>query len=159
MPSAHWRSILAVVTDPFAREQLAAAKAAAVAARCGARLTLFNAFMVPQPSREMPDSTKEVIAAAMRERRERLERIAHRLHRPLKIRTAVQWDFPAHEAIVRYVFETRPDLVVAESHRHGRVARWILANTDWELIRSCPTPLWFVRSAALPRRPRVLVGV
>jgi universal stress protein E len=72
---------------------------------------------------------------------------------------AVEWDFPAHEAIVRQVLATKPDLVVAESHRHGRMARWLLANTDWELIRTCPVPLWFVRSDALPRKLRAMVAV
>jgi len=42
--------ILVVVTNVFAREQLAAKKAAAVAKRSGARVVLFNTFMVPQPA-------------------------------------------------------------------------------------------------------------
>ncbi|RPH54470.1 MAG: hypothetical protein EHM84_01710 [Lysobacterales bacterium] len=161
MSSVRWKSIVAVVTNPFAQEQLAAVKAAALAARCGARLTLFNAFMIPQPTPDAPmDSAGEIIAGAIRDRRKQLQRLAKRLGRgELRIRVAVKWDFPAHEAIVRHVLETKPDVVVAESHRHGRIARWILANTDWELIRSCPAPIWFVRSAQLPRRPRVLVGV
>ena len=37
--------------------------------------------------------------------------------------------------------------------------RWILSNTDWELIRSCPCPLWLVRSGALPKKPQLLVAV
>jgi universal stress protein E len=161
MSSVRWKSIVAVVTNPSAQEQLAAVKAAALAARCNARLTLFNAFMIPQPTPDAPiNSTDEIIAGAIRDRRKQLQRLAKRLRRSeLRIRVAVKWDFPAHEAIVRHVLETKPDLVVAESHRHGRVARWILANTDWELIRSCPAPIWFVRSAQLPRQPRVLVGV
>jgi universal stress protein E len=162
MSEGRWKSILAVVTDPFAREQLAASKAARVAARTGAQLTLFNAFMVPQPtSGALMDSSEQVLAGAIRQRRERLQALAARLRsagsRP--IRVAVEWDFPAHEAIVRQALAMKPDLVIAESHRHGRLARWVLANTDWELIRTCPTPLWFVRSDALPRAPRVMVAV
>ena len=52
MNSRHWKSITAVIVDPFRREQLAATKAAAIAARCGARLTLFNTFRLPQPTPE-----------------------------------------------------------------------------------------------------------
>jgi universal stress protein E len=60
---------------------------------------------------------------------------------------------------VRQVRKTKPDLLISESHRHGRLARLVLANTDWQLIRDCPCPLWLVRSRALPRSPRVLVAV
>jgi universal stress protein E len=160
MSSKHWKSILAVVTDPFAREQLAATKAAAIARRCGARLTLFNSFMIPQPVSDVPmDSQQQIIASAIRQRRERLQQLAAgmRLGRPVEC--VVHWDYPAHEAIVRQVLRDAPDLLVTESHRHGRFARMVLANTDWELIRSCPCPVWFVRSAALPRSPRLLVAV
>ena len=46
MSTKHWRTIMVVVTSPFAREQLAATKAAAAARRCGARVVLFNTFMI-----------------------------------------------------------------------------------------------------------------
>jgi len=42
-----WRSILVVVPDVFSDEQPVLTKAAAVARRTGARLTLFNTFMIP----------------------------------------------------------------------------------------------------------------
>jgi nucleotide-binding universal stress UspA family protein len=35
----------------------------------------------------------------------------------------------------------------------------VLANTDWELIRNCPCPVWFVRSPKLPKRLNLLVAV
>lgn len=157
-----WKNIVAVVTNPLGREQLAATKAARIAARCGARLTLFNAFMVPQPAPPTgPTTSEQVIAAAVKQRRAQLSQIAAKVRDVggPRIRFAVEWDFPAHEAIVRHVLETKPDLVVAESHRQGRLARMVLANTDWELIRACPAPVWFARSGALPRSPRVLVAV
>ena len=161
MNSRHWKSITAVIVDPFRREQLAATKAAAIAARCGARLTLFNTFRLPQPTPEaVLGSPKQNIAAATRQRLQLMEKLAARLaRRGIAVQCVVEWDYPAHEAIVRHVLKHKPDLVVAESHRHGRIARWVLANTDWELIRGCPCPLWFVRSASLPAKQRVLVAV
>jgi universal stress protein E len=160
MTSKHWKSILVVVTNPFAREQLAATKAAAIARRCGARITLFNAFMIPQPVCDVPmDSQQQIIASAIRQRRERLHKLASTLRLSAPVQCIVHWDYPAHEAIVRQVVEQEPDVLVTESHRHGRFARLVLANTDWELIRSCPCPVWFVRSPQLPRSPRLLVAV
>lgn len=161
MKATRWKSITAVIVDPFGRDQLAATKAAAIAARCGGRLTLLNTFMLPQPTPEaLLGSAKQNIAAAIRQRRQQLEKLAARLaRRGIVVHCVVEWDYPIHEAIVRHVLKHKPDLLVAESHRRGRIARWVLANTDWELIRNCPCPLWFVRSASLPAKPRVLVAV
>jgi universal stress protein E len=156
----HWRTILVVVTNPFAREQLAATKAAAVARRCGARLVLFNTFMIPQPVADVPmGSSDEILESAIRQRRSALRAIASRLKMSRSTECVVRWDYPIDEAIVRQVRKTQPDLLISESHRHGRLARLVLANTDWLLIRDCPCALWFVRSKVLPRSPRVLVAV
>jgi universal stress protein E len=161
MATARWRSILAVVTDPFATEQLAARKAAAIARRCGAKLTLLNTFMIPQPvSDAAMDSQPQIIESAKRQRRVQLEQLAKKWRgQGVKVKVLVEWDYPAHEAIIRAVQRERPDLLVAHSHRHGRLARWVLANTDWELMRHCPCALWFVRSDTLPARPSVVVAV
>ena len=161
MPSTPWRSILAVITDPFADEQPAAVKAAAAAKRCGARLTLVNTFMIPQPVADVEMGSREqILAAAKRQRRTRIEALAAKWKRQgVKVKTIVEWDYPAHEAIVRVVLQERPDLLVSHSHRHGKLARWVLANTDWELMRHCPCPMWFVRDEALPAQPTVLVAV
>lgn len=159
MSTSRFKSILVVITDPFARRQPALAKAVAIARRSGSSVTLFNSFMLPQPVSDVPmDSYEQVIASATRQRRERLRAMAAGLHlRPAKC--VVRWDYPAHEAIVREVVKSKPDLLVTDSHRRGRVARWLLSNTDWELMRTCPCPMWFVRSASLPRRLQVLVAV
>jgi universal stress protein E len=156
------KSITVAVTDPLRPRQLAAKKAAAIAAKCGARLTLLNTFMLPQPMPEPPmDDSRRILEAAIRLRMQSLRSLAAKLGRKagLKIRCEVRWDFPPHAAIVRHVLEKKPDLLVAESHRHSRLLRLVLANTDWELIRNCPCPLWFVRSEKLPRKLKMLVAV
>jgi universal stress protein E len=155
-----WQTIMVVVTNPFAREQLAASKAAAAARRCGARVVLFNTFMIPQPVADVAMGSQEaIIESAIRQRRAALRAIASGLRLPRNTECMVRWDYPIDEAIVRQVRKTRPDLLVSESHRHGRLARLVLANTDWLLIRDCPCALWFVRAKTLPRSPRLLVAV
>lgn len=155
------QSICVVVSDPFRSDQPAAIKAAAVAAKCGAKLTLLNTFLLPQSMPEIPPGdTKRLMAAAIRQRTERLNALGKKLARKgVTIRSEVHWDYPPHEAIVRYVLEAKPDLLFADSHRHNRLLRLVLANTDWELIRNCPCPLWFVRSPKLSKRLNLLVGV
>lgn len=154
-----WKTLLVVINDPFAADQPALTKAVALALRSGARLVLFNSFMIPQPVSDVPmDAREQIIRSAIRERRERMESlVAHTRVREAKC--IVRWDYPAHEAIVRQVLKTRPDVVITASHRHGRLARWLLANTDWELIRQCPRPVWFVRSPQMSQNPRILVAV
>lgn len=160
MNTARWKLIMVVVTNPFAKRQLAAAKAAEVARRCGARVVLFNSFMIPQPVADVSmESREEIIEAAIEQRRERLAEIATSVGLPAKTQGIVRWDYPIHEAIVREVMRTEPDVLIAESHRHGRLARIVLANTDWQLIRDCPCPVWFVRSPGLAKEPRWLVAV
>ncbi len=160
MPSSPWRSI-AVVVDPLQKAHPALQKAAALASRCGARLTLLNTFVLPQPMADVARiSAGEIIDAALRDRRRKLEQLATTLRRRgLQVRCVVEWDHPEHEAVVRYVLAARPDLLVAETSHHNRLVRWILSNTDWELIRSCPCPLWLVRGGVLPKKPSVLVAV
>lgn len=155
-----WRSIT-VVVDPQQKAHPALQKAVALAARSGARLTLLNAFVLPQPMADAARiSAREIVNAALRDRRRQLEKLAGGLRRRgLKVSCVVVWDFPQHEAVVRHVLATRPDLLVAETAHHSRIARWILSNTDWELIRNCPCPLWLVRRGKLPAKPRLLVAV
>jgi len=156
-----WKSIVVVISDPHRTQQRALAKAAAIAMGCDARLTLLNTFMVPiPPAGGEAMSSQDVLRAASDERQQRLERLAKPLRaKGLSVSSVVEWDFPPHEAIVRFVVKHDPDLVVAESQRHNPLARVFLANTDWELIRACPCPLWFVRSRSLPKKPKVLVAV
>lgn len=157
--SEQWKRILVVIDDPFARDQLALAKAARIALATGAKLVLFNSFMLPQPITDVPmGSQRQIIAAAVRQRRERMQAMV--AYSPeLHAECIVEWDYPAHEAIVRQVLKSKPDLVVTASHRRGRLARMVLSNTDWEVMRLCPCPVWFVRSAQLQERPRALVAV
>lgn len=161
MTVQQWHSIVAVVTDPFAKQQPAASKAAEIARRCSGRLTLLNTFMIPQPVADVAmGDYKQIIVSAIRGRKRRLEQLAAKLRCPgMTIKCVVEWDYPAHEAIVRHVLRSKPDLLVSESHRHGRFARWLLSNTDWELMRHCPCALWFVRDARIATRPKVLVAV
>jgi universal stress protein E len=159
MNSHPWKTLLVVITDPFAREQPALNKAAAISLSSGAELVLFNSFMLPQPVADVPmDSQPAIIASAIRQRRERMQALAAALGLH-DAKCFVQWDYPAHEAIVRQALKTKPDLLLTSSHRHGRLARLLLANTDWELMRTCPCPVWFVRSAHVPQRPSVLIAV
>jgi universal stress protein E len=141
-------------------DQWALLKAAAVAARCGARLTLLHTFSLPYPLvGSSYRSTSEMVHEASAARRARLAALVEHLGIGAEVDYAVEWDVPVSGAIVRHVLREKPDLLVADSHRHGRLGRLFLNNTDWELIRSVPCPLWFVKSPGLPKRPKMMAAV
>lgn len=157
-----WRSLLVVVSDLSHRPQLAVNKAAAIAARCGARITLLHTYAFPYPitPRAEASDTETLLRELNAAHLQALEKLARPLRRrQLKVDCAVVWDFPAHDAIIRFAAQLRPDVILIESHRHGRVSRWLLANTDWELIRACPIPLWFVKTPRLPLALRAMAAV
>jgi universal stress protein E len=55
--------------------------------------------------------------------------------------------------------KAKPDVVLAESHHHSKMSRWFVTHTDWELIRSCPCPLWLVKTPRLADNARVMTAI
>ena len=155
------KTITVAIGDPDRQDQWALLKAAAIAGRCGARLTLLHTFSLPYPlAGSSYRSTAELIAEASAGRLRKLAALVQRLGiRHQRIAYAVEWDVPVAAAIVRHVLRTKPELLIADSHRHGRLSRWLLTNTDWELLRTAPCPLWFVKSPQLPRRLNAMAAV
>ena len=156
------KSIVVAIGDPYARKQLALAKAVAIARQCRGRLTLVHAFSLPYP---LPDpmtveSSEQLIDSIRTAQQQQLQKLVRPLIQSgLDVKCEVVWDFPVHDAIVRFVSKHKPDLLVVASHRHGILSRWLLANTDWELIRSCPCPLWFVKTPRLPTTLNMVAAV
>ncbi len=50
--------------------------------------------------------------------------------------------------VLQRVGETRPDLVLKSTRKHNPLRRLLLGNSDWQLIRHCPQPLWLVHHDA-----------
>jgi universal stress protein E len=164
------RRILVAVKNPAARSLPAVNKAAQIAKGLGAQLTLFHDIATPlyagsfQPREVDLKSWQREVQTA---RREQLEKLAARVRRHgIDVDVAADWDFPAYEAIVRKAQRISADLLVVENrhsldgHGTGRhPARWLLAYTDWELLRLCPIPVLLVKSQRMYRRPRVLAAI
>jgi len=76
-----------------------------------------------------------------------------------EVTTAVTWDYPAHEAVIRAAEHFEADLIVVDSHRSAHLAPWLLHFTDWELLRISRVPVLLVNNRKPYRRPRVLAAV
>lgn len=158
----NWKRIVVAIGDPERRGSWALRKGAEIATRCGARLQIFHAYS-PTPglySTFDPKTAEAIAHETLARQCKELERLARPLRRRgINVHTEVVWDYPPHAALVRYAVKQRADLLVAESHRHSRLARWFLTNADWELIRQCPCPLWFAKSPRLRPKVQVLAAV
>lgn len=162
MAQRQFKSILVGIETPQERRQVGLQRAARLAQRTGARLTLFHSAYSPWSmgpqfyGSRVEGGVRKTLAA----QRAALEKLAAPLRRKgLKVTTRVAWDYPVFEAIVRETVRSKPDLVVSESHRRAFGARLLLTNTDWQLIRLCPAPLLFVKKEKVAGRPRVLAAV
>ena len=159
------RRILVAVKNPGARTLPAVNKAAQIAKGLGAQLTLFHDIATPlyaEALRGREVDLKSWQREVQTARREQLEKLAARVRKHgIDVDVAADWDFPPYEAIIRKAQRISADLLVVENHHGGgrHPARWLLAYTDWELLRLCPIPVLLVKNRRLYHRPRVLAAV
>jgi universal stress protein E len=163
------RRILVAIKNPAARALPGVNKAAQIAKGLKAQLTLFHDIATPVYAEALQGRDVD-IRSWQREvqtaRREQLEKIATRVRKHgIGVDVAADWDFPPFEAIIRKAQRISADLLVVENH-HGsgdrparHPARWLLAYTDWELLRLCPIPVLLVKNRRLYHRPRVLAAI
>src|ERR1043165_7593915 len=159
------RRILVAIKDPAARSLPALNKAAQIAKGLAAQLTLFHDIATPLYAEAMQGrglDLKSWQREVQTARREQLEKLAARVRKHgVDVDVAADWDYPPYEAIIRKAQRISADLLVVENH-HGtgkHPARWLLAYTDWELLRLCPIPVLLVKNRRLYHRPRVLAAI
>src|SRR5581483_2469766 len=143
------RRILVAVKHPGAAVLPAVAKAARIARGCGAHIELFHAIKASvwaNTPAAYDEAVSNLHATQRRHFLQRLGRIAARLrlHR-INVSTAVEYDYPAYDAIVRRARLIDADLVVSERHHRQSTTPGLLKLTDWELLRNSPVPLLLVK--------------
>ncbi|MFO1456797.1 MAG: universal stress protein [Steroidobacteraceae bacterium] len=162
--STGFRSILFAIRDASHVAPGALRKLAVLARGSGARLELYHALTepvrVPRTLAVLDARADTLFEPVARHARRELERLARGAAlRGLRVSVHVDWDYPAHEAVVRRARAIGADLVVGEAHAHRLAARPFLQNTDWELIRHCPQPLLLLKGGRRYDAANVLVAV
>ena len=164
VPEVNEKKRILVVVDPTSASRPEALERAVwLASRLAARLELFICDYVPQLA-----AARGARAAALGDARTAvLER--HRLRLAdlaktvaaagLEVDVDVRWDRPLHDGIVRKAVESGADIVVKETHYHSALKRGIFSNTDWSLIRDCPTTLWLVKPRVAAAKPCFVAAV
>lgn len=152
-----------VVIDPTAKQQPVLERASWLAQRAGASLELFicdyDQYLAGErffDSRSLEKARNSLI----RNHLKRLKRDADLLaQQGVAVSVDARWDYPLHEGIARKARESQPDLVMKDTHYHTVLRRSVFSNTDWNLVRSCPVPLWLVKPRAVGERPRIIAAV
>ncbi len=161
MPAIH--RILVTVKELGGKSLPSVLKAAQIARACGAQLELFHGLTTPlytdvvlTGGRELAALEQDLRQKALR----RLEAIADRLRvHSIKVTVCAEWDYPAHEAIIRRAQAIKADLIVASLHAGRHRLPWLLRLTDWELVRQSPVPVLLVKNPHPYRRPGVLAAI
>jgi len=160
MSGVKFDRILVAIADPSVGMNKAVRRASVLARSAGASIELFNAVAAAMSEGTVHAAAEQFTRFEAEQNRRQLERTANRLRREnLTVAVKVQTGYPVHEAILRQVQLTSPDLVVIEARRHNVFARLLLTQTDFELIRRCQVPLLIVKGRTAWRRPRILAAV
>lgn len=152
--------ILVAVKDPWARSIPAIDKAVQLARAYRARLQLFHGMSEPVYV-DLSEIRGADLEQAHRSRvARRFEVIRRRLERSgITASSAVEWDYPAHEAVIRAARRFGADLIVAERHAASHHLSWLLRFTDFELLRFAPVPVLLVKTPQPYVRPPILAAI
>ncbi|MEM8815367.1 MAG: universal stress protein [Pseudomonadota bacterium] len=66
---------------------------------------------------------------------------------------------PISDGVMARALESDPCVIVKSTRFHSVAERGVLLDTDWQLIRSSPYPLWLVKSESMSEKPVVLAAV
>jgi len=77
----------------------------------------------------------------------------------LTVKTGVLEERPMAEAIMARILDVNPSYVVKGTEYHSAAERAIFVDTDWQLIRSCPCPLYLVKPQEIRENPVIIAAV
>ena len=157
-----FKKILAVV-DPTVKEQPAVGRAAWLARESGAELELlvcyYNEYLSGDRLFDSP-SLEKARCEVIENQQKHLEALAEPVRKQgVVVKTSAVWDHPLYEGIVRHAVASKADIVVKDTHHHSAVTRALLTNTDWNLIRTCPAPLWLVKPRDVGEKPVFVAAI
>jgi len=156
------RKILCVI-DPTVSSQPAMHRSAWLAEKTGAKLELlvcfYNEYLSGHRFFDAPSlqkTRKELVTGYERH----LESLATPLREQgIEFETSAVWDHPLYAGIVRHATQIDADIILKDTHQHSALSLSTLSNTDWNLIRTCPIPLWFVKPSDLPKDLHIIAAI
>jgi len=155
--------ILVAVKELNGKPLPAVLKGAQLARAYGAPLELFHGLTTPLYTDTVIARQQGSVSLEHEMRQKalrRLEAIADRLRvHSIKVTVSAEWDYPAHEAIIRRAQAIKADLIVASLHMGRHRMPWLLRLTDWELVRLSPMRVLLVKNPHPYRRAAILAAI
>jgi len=109
----------------------------------------FDSVQIPQLMEDYLEERRAALTALTEPLREQ----------GLTVQSDAYWGHPPFESIVLETLAYQPGLVVHSTRRHSKLSRMFLSNEDWQLVRTCPSPLWLVKEKRWKTKPVLLAAV
>ena len=154
--------VLAVI-DPTTHDQPALTRASWLAKNMGADLHMlvifYNEYLSGDRLFDSP-SLEKARQEVLDHQKQHLEKLAEPLRADgMTVSTEAVWDHPLFEGVVRQAVVANASIVVKDTHHHSAIQRALLSNTDWNLIRTCPMPLWLVKPREFSKKPVFVASI
>lgn len=79
--------------------------------------------------------------------------------RGITVTTDVLEERPVADACIKIAQEMNPRYVMKGTEYHSTAERAIFVDTDWQLIRTCPYPLWLIKPHEIKEKPLIVAAV
>ena len=152
-----------VVVDPYAEDHPVVERAVDIAKRFGMGIDLFSCYYESPLASEVASGFHpyaDSCEATLRKHLGLLHDLGQSHAREnVDITIKAAWGSPLHEGIIREVLRSTPRFVMKETRYHSALSRALFSNTDWQLIRQCPAPLWLIKSNGAFAEPTIVAAV
>lgn len=159
--STNDRILVIVEPDLHPDDVISRATWLAKLAKCELELLLCDADIGPLRegflvSNEARDLARKIEAAQT----EILEELAEPARSEgLVVHTRILEERPVADGVVSHALNAEPRYVFKGTQYHSTAERSIFIDTDWQLVRSCPCPLWLVKPHAMREEPVIIAAV
>ena len=153
--------LVIVEPDTHPAEVIARATWLAKLAKCDLQLLLCDPDVGPLRegllmSNEARDIGREIRAA----QEEMIDELAEPARAEgLTVHTDILEERPIADGILHHALNLAPRFVFKGTHYHSAAERSIFVDSDWQLVRSCPFPLWLVKPHEMRDNPVVIAAV
>jgi universal stress protein E len=106
------------------------------------------------------NEAKEIAEKIRTAQREIIEELAQPARDAgLDVTTDVLEERPIADGVLHRAVDMNPRYVMKGTQYHSTAERSIFVDTDWQLVRSCPYPLWLVKPHEMREKPVVVAAV
>ncbi len=153
-----------VVIDPTHIKQHALEQAAVLAEKLDKKLELFISTHDDSLKHYREILGEEVLETSRTLTLDKLSGALQGMAEPyrfkkLEVAYDVSWDWPLYEGIIRKALQTKPFMIVKDTHYHSKLSRAMLRNTDWSLIKNCPFPILFDKQIEKKQSPLIISSI